>query len=239
MTLDDVSETGRRAVFETGESLLPADADTSVDIYSVTAPTGYPRPKGATPSSVPLVPAFQPCAAANRTHGPPLAFGSCNPPAQTSPRLTVGTPDANGNPARSAGSVALYTVVGNPMTLQDEADVAIGVDMTDVRKASDLSDYTGELELRLSLQLTDRLFVPSTVPDTTFGVTVPCAATSDASGAHCHVTTSADVALPGLAPEGFRSIWGLGQVTVKDGGPDGVASTQNNDVFAVQGVFVP
>ncbi len=43
-----------------------------------------------------LVPAYAACAAPNRTHGPPLAFASCNPPAQTSAQATVGTPDANG-----------------------------------------------------------------------------------------------------------------------------------------------
>ena len=42
-------------------------------------PTGYPRPKAATPFEVPLVPAYIPCTSPNRTHGPPLASGSCNP----------------------------------------------------------------------------------------------------------------------------------------------------------------
>ena len=38
------------------------------------------RPAGATPFRVPLVPAAKHCTAPNRTHGPPLAFPSCNPP---------------------------------------------------------------------------------------------------------------------------------------------------------------
>ena len=46
-----------------------------------TLPTnGYPRPKGATPISAPLVPAYTQCTAPNRTHGPALAFPSCSPP---------------------------------------------------------------------------------------------------------------------------------------------------------------
>ena len=39
----------------------------------------YPRPKGATPLKTYLVVAYQPCAASNRTHGPPLGFPSCAP----------------------------------------------------------------------------------------------------------------------------------------------------------------
>ena len=40
----------------------------------------YPRPRGANPSRFALVPAYEPCATPNRTHGPPLAHPSCNPP---------------------------------------------------------------------------------------------------------------------------------------------------------------
>ena len=71
---------------------------------------GYPRPKGATPFRVPLVPAYAQCTGGNRQHGPPLAFSSCNPPQQTSSQLTVGTPDANGRGRelgrRGAGSTS-------------------------------------------------------------------------------------------------------------------------------------
>src|SRR5436190_5829878 len=41
---------------------------------------GFPRPKGATPTRLALVPAYTQCTAANRTHGPALAFPSCAPP---------------------------------------------------------------------------------------------------------------------------------------------------------------
>jgi hypothetical protein len=39
--------------------------------------------------------------------------------------------------------------------------------------------------------------------------------------------------------KGKRAIWELGQVRVYDGGPDGLAATADNSLFAVQGVFVP
>jgi hypothetical protein len=47
-------------------------------------------PKGATPLRVPFVPAYKQCTAPNRTHGSPLAFASCRPPAPASSFLTVG-----------------------------------------------------------------------------------------------------------------------------------------------------
>jgi hypothetical protein len=39
--------------------------------------------------------------------------------------------------------------------------------------------------------------------------------------------------------EGARTVWQLGQAQLRDGGADGVASTEPNGVFEVQGVFVP
>src|SRR5262245_32968308 len=74
----------------------------------------HPRPKGATPLRVSLVPSYNACTAPNRTHGPPLAFPSCNPPVQTSTNVTVGTPDANGAAANSTGFAKLDVIVGAP-----------------------------------------------------------------------------------------------------------------------------
>jgi hypothetical protein len=69
---------------------------------------------------------------------------------------------------------------------------------------------------------------------------VPCAGTIDTTiGSTCSVSTSADALTPGMVKESARAIWALGEVTVDDGGPDGVASTHDNTPFAVQGVFAP
>jgi hypothetical protein len=46
--------------------------------------TRYQRPVGASPVRVPLVPAFAGCSSANGSHGAPLDFPSCNPPAPAS-----------------------------------------------------------------------------------------------------------------------------------------------------------
>jgi hypothetical protein len=209
-------------------------------------PAGYPRPLAASPVSVSLVPAYQECTSPDRTHGPPLAFGSCSSPDPMSPNLTVGTFDANGQTAKSVGAVKLSTVVGDPDTETDEADVKVQVSLTDVRQAAaGLADYTGELTEVSTLRITDRqngngVNRTGTVQDIPLPVIVPCTATEDTTkGADCAVSTSIDALIPGAVPEGKRSVWALGQVQVFDGGPDGDAQSANNSLFAVQGIFIP
>jgi plastocyanin len=209
---------------------------------------GYAHPRGASPLRASLGIAYKQCqaASANRTHGPPLEHPSCNPPVQESGWLTVGTPDANGPAANSIGFVKLRTLVGNPGTpAVDEADVQLVSSITDVRNKSGLADYTGELQVKLPLRITDKqngasLTEPAT-GDTTFTFAVPCTAT-DATGvgSTCSITTTVDAIAPGAVLEGKRSIWQVDKVQVLDGGPDGVADTPTgNTLFATQGVFVP
>ena len=110
--------------------------------------------------------------------------------------------------------------------------------------AGDLSDYTGELEALLTLRITDRYNGrdnddPATVTDIPFPFSVPCSATGGSQGATCSVTTSVDGVTPGVAREGRRAVWEIGQVQVFDGGADGDADTADNTLFAVQGTFTP
>jgi hypothetical protein len=210
-------------------------------------PRGYVRPKGATPLRVPLVPAFKPCTSPNRTQGAPLSSPSCATPAPEATSAFIGIGDGNPAPAKSIGSVlvkALPGASGPP----DDADVSIGVSITNVMNTSDRSDYTGELRLDLPLRITDRFNRPSpsdtgpgTVADTSFFATVPCAGTPDTTvGSTCALSATADALLPGTVREGGRAIWALGQVKLHDGGPDGDAETPaDNELFAVQGVFAP
>jgi acyl-homoserine lactone acylase PvdQ len=209
-------------------------------------PRGYPRPRGATPVRVPLVPAYRACSSPNRTHGAPLSFGACSPPVLRSDYLTVGTPDSNGKAANSVGSVTLNVQPDNPATTADEADVLVNAGITDVRNQGTLTDYTGQLRLGTTVRITDRNnggasgSDPATVSDIPLGVTMPCAATADTTiGGNCSVATSLDSLVPGTITGGSRSIWQLGEVTVIDGGADGLISTSPNTVFARQGLFVP
>jgi predicted acyl esterase len=209
---------------------------------------GYPRPKSASPVKVSLVPGYQQCSAANATHGPPLAFPSCKPPQQESSELTVGTPDANGNTAKSVGSARFAVQVGNPATPADEADVTVAMSITDVRLRSDQSDYSGELQMKHPFRFTDRDNAiapgggnnPATMIDVEFPINATCSATADPSvGGTCSVATTIDAVVPGAIKEGKRLVWEMGQIYVDDGGSDGVVSTLPNTLFARQGLFVP
>jgi hypothetical protein len=130
--------------------------------FQPTTDGDYPRPKGATPMSVSLVPAYASCLSPNRTHGAPLAYGSCNPPVQSSSYLTIGAPDANGAGVNSIDSILLRVKGTSP------PDVLITSNITDVRCRSATSttcaaanttagpDFAGELQVRLPLRITDR-----------------------------------------------------------------------------------
>jgi hypothetical protein len=212
-----------------------------------TANVGYPRPRGASPLRIPLVPAFKQCTAPNRTHGPSLASPSCAPPVQVSNYLTVGTPDVNGKAANATGSIQFRAIAGNPSTTADEANLKLIASTTDVRRKSDLADYTGELQTWVRLRLTDRANADSpsrnaaTTDEIPFTFTVPCTPTTATDrGSTCSVNTTADTLAPGTVVEGKRSIWDLAKVQLIDGGPDGLASSKTgNTLFEVEGVFVP
>ena len=216
----------------------------------------HPRPKGATPFRVSLVPAYNTCTAPNRTHGPPLAFPSCNPPQQASSYLTVGTPDANGAAANSAGFLKYAVDPSNPDT-----NIVTNAELTDVRcnsaevracgnsNTAGGPDYVGELQAQMTLRLSDHDNAPApgggteaaTVVDIPNPATFTCAGTADPSiGGACSFTQ-------GMCPvdgcsaveNGDRTVAALGQVRVIDGGPDGQAISADNTLFAIQGLFIP
>ena len=209
-------------------------ADPNLQVTTISE--GYPRPRGATPLRVPLVPAYEQCTEPNSTHAPPLSFGSCSPPVQASQQLTVGTSDANGKAAASLGEV-LLRVVSCPACASPlpTADVRIDASITDVREQAGLGDYTGDLEGRFSLRLTDRYngdsqTDPGTVQDTAFKFPLACAATSTDVGSRCSAATSANAVVPGSVRDGDRAIWEVGSIGLYDAA---------GDLFATQGVFIP
>jgi hypothetical protein len=215
--------------------------------------TGFPRAKGATPTRVALVPGYTQCTAPNRTHGPALAFGSCNPPVRSSAVLTVGTPDANGFAANSSGFAKLEVLIGNPSTEADEADVALTLNITDVRNHPSGSDYTGRVGVTTNLQITDNANAserpePGTAQVTPLQYSAQCAATADTTiGGTCSLATTLDALLPGAVQERQRAIWELGQIQVRDAGPNGTGYAAcpptcgdgDETVFMRQGIFVP
>jgi hypothetical protein len=210
--------------------------------WYVVPDAGFPRPKGATPFRASLVPAYQQCTTGNRTHGAPLNYASCNPPVQASSFLTVGSPDANGAPA-NATAFALFSAIAGATGPPDDADVKVKISATDVRKSSDLTDYTGQLKAQTSLRIIDRDNGPDetgVTVDSPISFTVPCTATASTTvGSNCLLDTTADALVPNTVKEGARAIWQMGKVDVYDGGADGLASTNPNTLYLTQGTFVP
>ena len=217
----------------------------------------HPRPKGATPLRVSTVPAFKACTTPNRTHGAPLAFPSCNPPVQTSNFLTVGSPDANGAPANSVGSIRLDVQAGVPGPPED-SDVLIKANISDVRctpaggaticnsaNAADGPDYSGEVQGNAIIRISDHYNGPglneaATVQDIPFPVNATCTnTTSTTVGGTCNANTSANAAVPGSVKDTQRAVVELNQLQVNDGGADGQVATADNTLFEVQGIFIP
>jgi hypothetical protein len=218
----------------------------------------HPRPKGATPLRVSLVPSYNACTSPNRTHGPPLAFPSCNPPVQASTAITVGTPDANGAPANSTGFAKLDVIVGAAGP-PDDSDVAIQSTISDVRckagttacgnaNAADGADYTGQLQGNATIRISDHFNAvapgggtdAATVVDIPFPVPAACANTaSTAEGGLCTANTSANATVPGAVKDAKRANIEVGAITITDGGVDGQNGTSPNTLFETQGIFIP
>jgi hypothetical protein len=225
----------------------------------------HPRPKGASPVRLAMVPAYNACTSPNRTHGTPLAFPSCNPPVQTSSSVTIGSPDANGAAANAVAFIKIAVKAGVPGPPED-SDVILTASSTDIRckagtaacgsaNAADGADYTGELQGDAQIRITDHwnAVAPgggpdaATVIDIPFPVNATCAATASTSiGSTCTVNTTANAVIGGPGPwadpvvkDTKRAIVEIGQVQVIDGGPDGVVATSPNTVFAKQGIFIP
>jgi hypothetical protein len=223
---------------------------------------GYARPTSATPTTVKFVPANRLCTSANSQHGAPLVAASCNPPVQSSDVLTVGTPDTPGGfAANMTGSFKMQVLGESPIvtTNGDQADVRYTVSITDVRcRATNTAcpngfgtDYTGKVLTTASLQITDQdnSSGPGTAQNTNVQIPLNCVATADSTiGASCNVTTTQDALIPQLVEEGKRGVWEVGQVQVKDAGPNGTGygagcpqtcGDGDEKVFLNQGFFVP
>jgi Tol biopolymer transport system component len=219
----------------------------------------YPRPGGASPLRVPLVPAYVQCTTAtqNSNHVAPLALDSCAPPVQQSTLLTTST-QGEGN-----GHVRLAVLPGAPSTFADEADVAIAARATDVVCVAVVfagcsapgEDYTGPLLLRLGIRLTDQASTigagaaSATVEDTAFSAPVSCSVTADPPdvGSSCALSVTADTLVPGFAKEGRRAVMSMLSIALQDPGTDGslgagcppACGTGDESAFLTQGLFTP
>ena len=215
----------------------------------------YPRPGGATPLRVPLVPAYRVCQQinANSQHVPPLDRPSCEPPRLASDVLTTSAVGKMGAHAR------LDVRPGDLGTTTDEADVATGASVSDVKNQSDGSDYDGPLILTTTiLRITDRANSPegvaaATTEDFEFALPFDCQPTLDPSvGSTCVATTTFDSMVPGSVIEGKRAVMRIAAAKIKDAGADEnilpppggfgcppTCGSGDERTFLEQGVFAP
>ena len=188
------------------------------------------RPGSATPLRVPLVPAYRQCTSPNSTHIAPLDLGSCTPAVQESSQLTIS------DLGLGSGFVKLNAIAGDSSTPADEADIGVTTDISDVRRKSDGSDYTGQVVVRAVLRQTDRANQPfdssaATVEDAPLSIPIGCAATGGTGvGARCSLATTTDTLIPGFAKEGKRTVMSVLSLSVLD---------TAGQPFLTQGIFPP
>ena len=150
------------------------------------------------------------------------------------------------------------TIVGVPGPPND-SDIITTPQITDVRCKAGTSacgnanaaggpDYTGQLQGNATIRITDHFNAveagggtdPATVVEIPFPINMFCASTADTSiGAVCN--NSFGCTRPDCSPvrDGDRTVVGITQLQVFDGGPDGIPTTAPNTLFAVQGLFIP
>ena len=204
-----------------------------------------PRPRVRRPLRVPLVPAYVECTAPDRVHGAATRISELQ-----SANAVIGGADrrpvVEWAPDRFIGSVRISAVAGDPTTHADEADVRLKLDVTDVRRKSDLADYGGILLVPLDIRLTDRYNGCCRVGGPQ-AATVAAGWVRDALDFRRAVRGDrgpgrgsplldhpprVEAIAPAVVLEGARSTWELGQIQV-------FSSAGEPSPFAVQGVFIP
>jgi hypothetical protein len=236
-------------------------------LSAVAASATHVRPKGATPLYISLVPAQKPCVSPNGQHEPPLeGVRSCLPPSQSSSAATVGTQDANGFPAQSVGFVRIDVIGVGTAGEDDRVEVEMtdareladpandynpnptGPDMTLVAQLPGPTTTTA----REMLRLTDHRNIgpgpvggAGTTVGFAFPIPVDCNFTPPGIGSTCAVTTTFNTILPGFVkfdpanPARNRQTIEIGQVQLYDSGLDKIRETNDDTLFAVQGIFNP
>ena len=147
----------------------------------------------------------------------------------------------------------MKAVAGNPATEANEADVQLFTQVTDVRNHPALTDYVGNILMRVNVKITDNrnsdeMPEPGTVQTFPLKWPVSCVGTAaTGAGSDCIATSSLNALYPGAATESRRSLWELGQSEVLDAGPNGTGlgscpptcGDGDETVFLRQAIFIP
>ena len=123
----------------------------------------------------------------------------------------------------------------------DDTDVRIRFSLSNVMKASDLSEYTGELRASAQVRLTDRYGgIAQTTQDFPLAFNVPCVPTAPTiDKSLCDITTTLDTVIPGAAAEHPRNLGHGPGEGLRRRSRRGRRHDRGQSLFAVQGVFVP
>ena len=188
----------------------------------------------------------------NSSHGPPLAFASCNPPG-----FVPGTQAHAGPQATSAADVTVIPGDTDP-TNGDQADIALTGFGTDVRTGSATGpDYNpaasgADMNSVGKIRISDHYngttgqpcaasgSCPATVSDLDFAAPVTCVPTVDPSvGSSCTIGTTADSLIPGIVLEQKKAVIQAFRLRLKDAGANGApGDTDDRDAF-MQGIYIP
>lgn len=210
----------------------------------------YHVPSTASPLAVSLVPNFrqtisttqcQSRAGQPSTHGPPLAFTSCAPPA-----FAAGTVAHFGPSALASAMLTAVPGDFDPAN-GDQADLSVSTSLTDIRTASggDYDPSASDATLVARLRISDTynggsLNDPATVTEVNFAVPLDCSASVDpGEGSTCAVATTADSTSPGAIRERKNTVIQTFRVRVNDAGANGSRGDPDDRTFATQGVYIP
>ena len=161
-------------------------------------------------------------------------------------------PGADYNPNGAPGP---YSDLGNGAvaatppclpTGQSASDCLAGADLTQVAELPGAA--TGAVGTQFEgrgVRITDRQNGDledefATMRDIGFPIPLDCAPSAALDrGSTCGVNTTMNALVPGVVGSGNSAVWQIGQVEIKDSGPDGVRGNSDDELFEVQGVFLP
>jgi hypothetical protein len=236
--------------------MAPAQAPAA---HPVPGSAGDPGVPGDGPFRTPLVPIYRQCGTGanpvNGAHAPPMAVGSCLPPALNGPVSVAG-------PA-SVGSVTITKVPGGGGPAGDDT---VAISITDVQCGPTPSagcpgpgaDYgiPGAMDLYFTarVRLIDHMNcagVGCVGPYGAAGTTtdfdlprivldcVPVGAPGAPPGSTCAIGTSLNTVTPGFVMPGMAQIIQIFRDRVINAGPDGALGSADDQLFEQQGIFNP
>ena len=163
------------------------------------------------------------------------------PPGQSA----CSAPGSDYNPNASAGP---YTSGGNGSSTPAQppcfpsassaSDCLAGSDLTELASFPGATGVNG-------IRITDQDNgpqgnTPATVQDIAFPIPLDCIPTADLSiGSTCGANTSANALVPGVVKASDAAVWQIGEIEIKDSGPDGIRGNADDQLFETQGVFLP